>query len=153
MTTKTNPPQSAAPKTRGQPTKYRDDIPEQVENLCKIYGSTDEQIAEFLKVNIDTIYEWKKVHPQFSEAIKKGKDAYDSKEVETSLLKRAKGYSRIVERVTKTGDVVECVEEVPPDPVSCFFWLKNRNPERWKDKQDIEHSGQIQVVPALVIKS
>lgn len=115
-----------------------------------MFGSTDEQLAEFLQVNIDTIYEWKKVHPEFSDVIKKGKDAFDSRQVETSLLKRALGYTRTVERVTKQGDVLPCIEEVPPDPVSCFFWLKNRNPERWKDKQEIDH--RVTMVPALRIK-
>ena len=30
-----------------------------------------------------------------------------------------------------------------PDTTAQIFWLKNRRPDRWRDKQDIEHSGQI----------
>lgn len=136
---------------RGRPTKYNPDLLPQIEKIVSIFGSTDEKLAEFLEVNRDTILEWKNQYPEFSGAIKKGKDVYDANNVETSLLKRALGYTKKVERVTRLGEVVQCEEEVPPDPVSCFFWLKNRHPERWKDRQEIDH--RVQVVPALRIKS
>jgi hypothetical protein len=32
------------------------------------------------------------------------------------------------------------VEHMPPDPTSMIFWLKNRDPERWRDVQQLEHS-------------
>lgn len=34
-------------------------------------------------------------------------------------------------------------KEVVPDVTAQIFWLKNRKPLDWRDKQDIEHSGQI----------
>ena len=30
-------------------------------------------------------------------------------------------------------------EHVPPDPRAGEFWLRNRRPDRWKDKQHINH--------------
>lgn len=150
MTSDSNSTQNP-PRPRGRPTKYDPSLLQQIEKIVSIFGSTDEKLAEFLDVNRDTILEWKNQYPEFSGAIKKGKDVFDSNNVELSLLKRAQGYSRTVERVTKTGEVVACIEEVPPDPVSCFFWLKNRHPERWKDRQEIDH--RVQVVPALRIKA
>lgn len=35
------------------------------------------------------------------------------------------------------------VKEVIPDTTAQIFWLKNRRPDKWRDKQDVEHSGQI----------
>ena len=29
----------------------------------------------------------------------------------------------------------------PPDTTAAIFWLKNRKPEEWRDKQAVEHSG------------
>jgi hypothetical protein len=32
------------------------------------------------------------------------------------------------------------VEHMPPDSTSMIFWLKNRDPERWRDAWQVEHS-------------
>lgn len=114
-------------------------------------GLTDEQIAENIGINPATLYDWKKKYPEISEALKKGKEVVDI-EVENALLKRALGYEYTetkteeyivegvpVKRVTKT------VKEVVPDTTAQIFWLKNRRPKQWRDKQDIEHSGAVNV--------
>lgn len=33
-------------------------------------------------------------------------------------------------------------KEVPPDTTACIYWTKNRRPDRWRDKQDLEHTGK-----------
>jgi hypothetical protein len=33
----------------------------------------------------------------------------------------------------------EYVEHVPPDVTAGIFWLKNRDPERWRDVQNVTH--------------
>lgn len=63
-------------------------------------------------------------------------------------LKKIGDYLRFVDSL-KTEDVGELVvtkevtKEVQPDTTAQIFWLKNRRPDHWRDKQDIEHSGQI----------
>ena len=37
------------------------------------------------------------------------------------------------------------VKHIPPDTTAQIFWLKNRRPDRWRDKQQIEHSGTLEV--------
>ncbi|HLS07388.1 MAG TPA: hypothetical protein VK079_05485, partial [Bacillota bacterium] len=32
-------------------------------------------------------------------------------------------------------------KEVQPDTTAQIFWLKNRKPAEWRDKQEIEHTG------------
>lgn len=76
------------------------------------------------------------------QALKKGKDVADQM-VERSLFERACGYTCDEEKVfchTETGMITtEVVEKhYPPDPVSCIFWLKNRKPGEWREKQEIE---------------
>src|SRR5690606_30670478 len=41
--------------------------------------------------------------------------------------------------------VEEKTKEVIPDTTAQIFWLKNRRPDKWRDKQDIEHSGSMEV--------
>lgn len=108
-------------------------------------GLIDEQIAENAGITPSTLYEWKKKYPDISEAIKKGKEVVDI-QVENALLKRALGYSHKETKTEETADgdkVTVTVKEVVPDTTAQIFWLKNRRPDKWRDKQDIEHSGQI----------
>ena len=55
-------------------------------------GLTDEQIAHNMGINTSTIYDWKEKYPDFSNALKNGKEVVD-RLVENALLKRALGYS------------------------------------------------------------
>jgi transposase-like protein len=103
-------------------------------------GLTDEQISHNMGINPSTLYDWKKKHPKISEALKRGKEVVD-RQVENALLKKALGY-RYDEVVYEDGkEVRRITKEVQPDTTALIFWLKNRKPAEWRDKQNIEHSG------------
>jgi len=109
-----------------------------------------EQIAHNLGIHISTLCDYKNRYGEFSEALKRGKEVIDI-EVENALLKRALGYrfdevARESEVNMQTGEreltVTKIVtKEVQPDVTAQIFWLKNRRPETWRDKQSHEHSG------------
>lgn len=127
------------------------------EGLLKIQGwardgLSDKQIAHNIGITQTTLYEWQKRFPELSEALKKGKEVVD-REVENALLKRAMGYEytevtqepvtdkdtgatemRVTKRVTK---------QIVPDVTAQIFWLKNRKPEEFRDKRDVELSGSV----------
>jgi len=129
----------------GRPTEYNSKIHPKVAAFFAGKGYTLQQMAEGFGVHVDTICEWKNVHPEFSEAIKSGKEAPDDL-VERSLYERATGYTYQSEKIFQyQGEpvVVPCVEHVPPDTTAQIFWLKNRRPKQWRDKQDIELSGDV----------
>ncbi|WP_142414404.1 transposase [Hathewaya massiliensis] len=113
-------------------------------------GLTDEQIAKNLGIGLTTFYKYKKEHSELSEVLKKGKEVIDF-EVENALLKRALGYrykevTKEISEVTGELEVTKEVEkEVLPDTTAQIFWLKNRKPQEWRDKQDIEHSGNMKI--------
>ena len=116
-------------------------------------GLTDEQIAHNMGICRDTLIEWKKKFPDISDALKRGKEVVDI-EVENALLKRALGYEYTEERVEvskengkKSVKTTQTVKHVPPDTTAQIFWLKNRRPDRWRDKQQLEHSGSVDVNP------
>ena len=81
-------------------------------------------------------------HPDFLGSLKAGKEEADAR-VEQSLYQRAVGYSFKSEKIfcNKDGEVtrVPIVEHVPPDVTAQIFWLKNRDPKRWRDAWQVEH--------------
>ena len=94
-------------------------------------GLTDEQIAKNCGCNAGTLYEWKKKYPEISEALKKGKEVVDY-EVENALLQSARDGNTTAQ----------------------IFWLKNRKPDKWRDKPEkVERSddetGVVLLAPVL----
>lgn len=85
-------------------------------------GLVDEQITERIGINPATLYDWKKKYPEISNALKKGKQVIDY-QVENALLNNA----------------------LNGDTTAQIFWLKNRRPDKWRDKRDVEHSGGLNV--------
>lgn len=127
--------------TIGRPTKYKEEYNEQAYKLC-LLGHTDEELASFFEVDVSTINNWKIEYPMFFESIKKGKEFADT-EVVQALYKRATGMSLKKQVVKGEGAVVEVEDEIPPDTTAMIFWLKNRQPKKWRDKQVTEHEGEI----------
>lgn len=106
-------------------------------------GLTDEQLAAKIGITATTLYDWKNRYPVISEALKRGKEVVDV-EVENALLKRAMGYE-YTETRTETADdgtvkTIVMQKTMPPDTTAQIFWLKNRRPAVWRDKQQVEHS-------------
>ena len=97
-----------------------------------------------------TFRKYRDQHEALSSALKKGKAVVD-REVENALLKRALGYKydevtkEIVEKKNpETGEyeptlvpVKVVTKEVQPDTTAQIFWLKNRRPDLWRDRKDI----------------
>lgn len=137
---------------KGRPTKYKEEFNEIAYKVCKNDGYQDSQLAELLNISEATLNNWKNEHPDFLESVKKGKAEFDDQAVTNALKKRALGFQRSVERASREGPI-QCFEEVPPDTTACIFWLKNRQPEQWRDKQHIEQSGEINIRPVIRVGS
>lgn len=103
-------------------------------------GLTDEQIAHNMGISTSTLYEWKIRFAEISEALKKGKEVVDY-QVENALLKRALGYE-YTEVMTEESDAGtkrrETTKQVVPDVTAQIFWLKNRRPDKWRDRPQEE---------------
>lgn len=145
----------AAPKKRGNPTKYNPDQHPFMAWALAIRGKTNKEIAAGLSISTGTLFSWGKIHEEFLSAIKSGKDSADAK-VESSLFMRAFGYE--YEEV-KTTDMPEggtrtekTVKQVAPDVTAQIFWLKNRRPKEWRDKREVtgEDGGPIETVVKII---
>lgn len=134
----------AKKKKRGAPTRYSKALVGQAKKLCAM-GATDIQLADFFGVCEKTIYTWKIKHPEFLQALKESKDELDTK-VERSLFDRAMGYSHPEDKILANPKdpnkpiVVETIKHYPPDSTSMIFWLKNRQPDKWRDRHELEIS-------------
>jgi hypothetical protein len=129
----------------GRPSKYKAQNCVQVEKLCKL-GATDKEIADFFGVAESTLNLWKKEHKDFSESIKRGKIIADAN-VADRLYQRAMGFEHDSEEIKVVSDgqgLGSSIERVPvrkiypPDTTAAIFWLKNRQKDKWRDKQDID---------------
>lgn len=74
-------------------------------------GLTDEQIAHNMGITRKTLYEWKAKYGDICDSLKKGKDVVDF-QVENALLTSA----------------------LEGNTTAQIFWLKNRRPDKWRDK-------------------
>lgn len=111
-----------------------------IEGWCRD-GKIDKDIADSIGISLSTFYQWQINYPEFAEAIKKGKAPVDIK-VENALLKRALGYD--FEEITteiqelpgggQRKHIRKVTKHVPPETAAGIFWLKNRRPDKWRDK-------------------
>lgn len=130
----------------GRPTKYRPEYAELAYKMCLLKNCTDEELAKIFGVETSTIYNWKHSQPKFLEAIQNGKEIADSKVV-ASLHERATGYSHPEDKIfLHEGQpvIVPTTKHYPPDTAAAFIWLKNRQSGKWRDRQEIEHSGKLE---------
>lgn len=125
----------------GRPSKYDTLDMEKVEALAR-RGWTDQEMADFFNVDRATWYRWKADKQEFCDALKAWKDEADHR-VERSLYERALGFSHPDVHISNyQGEITktDIIKHYPPDTTAAIFWLKNRKPEDWRDKQQHEHT-------------
>lgn len=127
----------------GAPTEYSLKCAEQAYKMC-LLGATDKEMANIFNIAESTFYLWISKHLEFSEALMRGKTMADAN-VAKSLYHRALGYEH-KETITATfqgkiTDTMEVIKHYPPDTPAATLWLKNRQPAKWRDTQNIEIAG------------
>jgi len=135
----------------GRPTTYQPDYALQAKEWCAQFPFTHDELAKVFKVSRATIHNWKKEHPEFLASISDGVDDYHNPNVEKSLVRKAIGYdyTETMEEMDGNGALVKIRKthkHAPPDTGALSFYLRNRKPDRWKDKVEIEAHHDIQIV-------
>ena len=123
--------------TPGQPTSYKPDYDELAHNYC-LLGATNEDLAGFFGVTRRTVDNWIATHPDFADAVHRGRAAADAVVVR-ALFDRARGFSHQVSRTTLYRGEERTVTNTvsyPPDTNACKFWLSNRQPEYWRARPE-----------------
>lgn len=122
---------------KGRPTEYKEAYVNAAMKLAAL-GATDAEIADFFEIDVRTLYRWKNVHGDFCQALKVGKESADER-VKRALYHRAIGYEQEAVKIFMPAGADEpvyapYVERIAPDTTAAIFWLKNRDPENWRDR-------------------
>lgn len=122
-------------------------------------GLTDEQIAKNMGITAKTLYAWKNKYGEICKSLKKGKEVVD-RQVENALFKRAIGYeytetTREAVRDPESGEVKmqvtkKVTKQVVPDTTAQIFWLKNRKPDKWRDKPGYEDTSELDRLDSIL---
>ena len=138
----------------GAPTKWEPKFVEMAyEIMC--LGATLEKLGRILGVSKETICQWQKQKPEFSDSIQRGRDEFDSEVIEKALYKKATGFyysektydlphnyitfsentdKGVIDSILSEMEpiLVKIVKKYhPPSDQAIRFWLMNRNPQRW----------------------
>ena len=128
-----------APDAPGRPSMYRPEYATLAKNYT-LLGADDAQLAEFFEVSERTVHRWKAAYPEFSEALQQGKAQADAR-VAHSLYQRATGCSHPDTHVSNyQGQITltPITKHYPPDVQAATFWLKNRQPQHWKERVEVQ---------------
>ena len=131
----------------GRPSKYKEEYIKIAYMAC-LAGFDDEGLADLFQVHIDTIYDWRIKYEEFSDACRDGKDIADIK-VANSLYQGTQDREIIEEQAIKVKigqfeeevQIVEVKKIIPGDFRNQQYWMKNRKPKQWRDKQEIDVQG------------
>ena len=136
--------------TPGQPTSYKPEYCELAHNYC-LLGATGDTLAEFFDVAPRTVDNWIATHPDFADAVKRGRAVADGV-IARALFERARGFSHEVTRTTVyQGEERKITNTVsyPPDTQACMFWLRNRQRQYWQAKAEAPPAVEDDMVAAL----
>jgi hypothetical protein len=141
----------------GRPLSYNEKFHCKLGHALAARGLNDLEISKELEIADRTFYRWIKDKPKFCQAIWSARNDPVSV-VKNALFERAKGFEytaqkpMIVAQGNGMGSNVELVdytERVLPDVSAIKFYLTNRDPENWKERQDVNHSGEINIPPPM----
>lgn len=112
-----------------RPSKYETHVAPRFEEIkgWVSNGATDEEVAKRLGISESSFYQYKKDFSEFSDLLKKNKEYVDL-QVENALLKNA-----------LNGNIAAQI-----------FWLKNRRPDKWRDKPLQQEDDQESKLDALI---
>jgi len=102
-------------------------------------GLTNQQLAKAIGISPSQFSDFLKKNPDFWDKLDAAKEA-PNRQVEKSLFRLAQGYP--IREIHKIADkpVKVILKERAPDVTACIFWLKNRDPKRWRDVIDVNLS-------------
>ncbi len=131
----------------GRSSMYDPSMNDQARKLA-LLGLTDKEMAEFFGVSESTLNNWKAEFPAFLVSLNEGKIVADAN-VADSLYRRAVGEVVFVEKRVKNSageyEIIRLSQQVPADPDAAKLWLTNRRPAQWRDKQELEYSGSLEL--------
>ena len=123
----------------GRPSEYNgEETCKLAKNMAKA-GLSHTIMARILGIAPSTFSLWKAQHPAFLKALEQGTEQVD-KALETTAIQRALGYSYETEKAFQTGVKMTVVETLPPEPSLLKFMLERRQPEKYREIKEVQHT-------------
>jgi transposase-like protein len=123
----------------GRPSEYNgEETCKLAKNMAKA-GLSHSMIARIFGIAPSTLSLWKAQHPAFLKALEQGTEQVD-KALEATAMQRALGYSYETEKAFQTGVKITVTEHVPPDANLLKFMLERRQPEKYKEVKEVQHT-------------
>lgn len=138
------PPQQQEKNKGGRPSPYDPDVHPTWAWSMAMEGKIVEEMAHEMGISVSTFYNWQNAYPEFLDAVKIGKGPADAR-IEKALYQKALGYSTTERKKVFGLDgngkpyvlrIEETEKTIVPDFMSIICWLKNRCPDKWRDRQD-----------------
>lgn len=129
----------------GRPSKYHTHVEPKLLLISAWArdGLTDADMCKNLDIGKDAFIEYKKTYLELSDALKRNKEEADII-IENELYEKAKGKVMLLNKVKvlNDGTLIPYQEEtyIPGDTTAQIFWLKNRKPKAWRDRQEIDNT-------------
>lgn len=143
-------PRKRNPQKPGRNTLYKKSMIKQTRDLVMM-GYTHEKVAKFYNIHISSLYLWKTLHPDFSDALNICRDENDSNIVR-SLYNVAKGYDYIEKKKETDGQgkvkTIRIKKHMPPNVGAIKVWLYNRRPKQFKPEAALSSQGSGEDLPA-----
>jgi len=118
-------------------------------------GASPREIAENCSLTLSQLNQLLESSDELAEALSAGLDLADD-QVESALFHRAVGFEYyshekfeedLAHQGKNTGEVkvkeVKKKIKVLGEISAQIFWLKNRRPDRWRDKQELKHQAEV----------
>ena len=126
----------------GRPARYDPSVHVPWGRSLARRGCTVAEIAEAFGVSDRTVYRWSDAHPEFRQTLKESRGKADEAVVESLYAKACGKARRVTKKIREVFDadgrkvkLTEVIEEtLPPDTTAMIYWLKNRQPELWRDR-------------------
>lgn len=142
-----------------------DFTPERIEIICRAIeqGKTSADAARIGGISESTFYEWQNRHPDFSEAVKRAKAAYEEWERNELLASARRSLRDLIVGVTydeikteyeqdpkdpnkpRVKKQFRTTKKVMPNATAVIFALCNRDPEHWQNRVSQDINGKVDV--------
>lgn len=135
-----------------------------INGLMDYGGAMLRDFCRAMDINADTYFEWM-LKPEFSEAIQKAKAEFRSTQEERlveSLMNSALGYEATETKTEYVSDEngsrrpkkqMVTKKHIQPNTGAAIFLLTNIAPDKWKNKLNTEHSGEVSSGLKIIVDS